>query len=58
MKNVLLLKAGDAATSVQLSVGDYERWFLQTIGLSGQRFDLLPVHKGAPCRRTRRATTR
>ncbi|NRD56009.1 glutamine amidotransferase [Corallococcus exiguus] len=48
MKNVLLLKAGDAATSVQLSVGDYERWFLQTIGLSGQRFDILPVHKGAP----------
>jgi GMP synthase (glutamine-hydrolysing) len=48
MKNVLLLKAGDAATSVQRSVGDYEQWFLRTIGLSGQRFDILPVHKGAP----------
>lgn len=48
MKNVLLLKAGDAANSVRLSVGDYERWFLRTIGLSGQRFDILPVHQGAP----------
>ncbi|RKG93445.1 glutamine amidotransferase [Corallococcus terminator] len=48
MKNVLLLKAGDAAESVRLSVGDYDRWFLQTIGLSGQRFDILPVHQGAP----------
>lgn len=48
VKNVLLLKAGDAAPSVRLSVGDYERWFLQTIGLSGYRFDIRPVHRGAP----------
>ncbi len=48
VKNVLLLKAGDAAQSVRLSVGDYELWFLQTIGLSGYRFDILPVHRGAP----------
>lgn len=48
VKNVLLLKAGDAAHSVRLSVGDYERWFLQTIGLSGYRFDILPVHRNAP----------
>ncbi|WP_235686095.1 glutamine amidotransferase [Corallococcus silvisoli] len=48
MKNVLLLKAGDAANSVRLSVGDYEQWFLRTIGLSGRRFDILPVHQGAP----------
>ncbi|MFB1481313.1 glutamine amidotransferase [Corallococcus sp. RDP092CA] len=54
MKNVLLLKAGDAATPVQRSVGDYERWFLQTIGLSGQRFDILPVHRGAPLPRDAR----
>lgn len=47
MKNVLLLKAGDAAPSVRLSVGDYESWFLQTIGLSGYRFDILPVQRGA-----------
>jgi GMP synthase (glutamine-hydrolysing) len=48
VKNVLLLKAGDAAESVRLSAGDYERWFLRTIGLSGYRFDILPVHRGAP----------
>ena len=47
MKNVLLLKAGEAAASVRLSVGDYDRWFLQTVGLSGYRFDILPVHQGA-----------
>ncbi|MCY1020877.1 glutamine amidotransferase [Pyxidicoccus sp. MSG2] len=48
VKNVLLLKAGDAAQSVRLSVGDYERWFLQTIGLSDYRFDILHVHREAP----------
>jgi GMP synthase (glutamine-hydrolysing) len=47
MKNVLLLKAGEAAASVRLSVGDYDRWFLQTVGLSGYRFDIIAVHQGA-----------
>lgn len=47
MKNVLLLKAGEAAASVRLSVGDYERWFLQTLGLSGYRFDVVPAFQGA-----------
>jgi GMP synthase (glutamine-hydrolysing) len=47
VKNVLLLKAGEAAASVRLSVGDYDRWFLQTLGLSGYRFDIIPVHQGA-----------
>jgi len=47
MKNVLLLKAGEAAASVRLSVGDYDRWFLQTVGLSGYRFDVVPAHQGA-----------
>ncbi|WP_224244302.1 glutamine amidotransferase [Hyalangium gracile] len=47
MKNVLLLKAGEAAASVRLSVGDYDRWFLQTLGLSGYRFDILHAHQGA-----------
>jgi GMP synthase (glutamine-hydrolysing) len=45
MKNVLLLKAGEAAASVRLSVGDYDRWFLQTIGLSGYRFDIVPAYQ-------------
>ncbi|MCE9667533.1 glutamine amidotransferase [Myxococcus stipitatus] len=48
VKNVLLLKAGDAAEHVRRSVGDYEQWFLRTIGLSGYRFDILPVHRDAP----------
>ncbi|MDY7228631.1 glutamine amidotransferase [Hyalangium rubrum] len=47
MKNVLLLKAGEAAASVRLSVGDYDRWFLQTLGLSGYRFDIVAAHQGA-----------
>jgi GMP synthase (glutamine-hydrolysing) len=38
MMNVLLLKAGEAAASVRLLVGDYDRWFLQTLGLSGYQF--------------------
>jgi GMP synthase (glutamine-hydrolysing) len=47
VKNVLLLKAGEAAASVRLSVGDYDRWFLQTVGLSGYRFDIVAAHQGA-----------
>ncbi|QQR42926.1 glutamine amidotransferase [Myxococcus xanthus] len=48
VKNVLLLKAGDAAEAVRVSVGDYDRWFLQAIGLSGYRFDIVLAHRGAP----------
>ncbi len=55
VKNVLLLKAGEAAVSVRLSVGDYEQWFLRTIGLEGHRFDILPVHRDAPLPRDARA---
>ncbi|WP_224365278.1 glutamine amidotransferase [Hyalangium versicolor] len=47
MKNVLLLKAGDAAASVRLLVGDYDKWFLQALGLSGYRFDVIAAHQGA-----------
>ncbi len=47
MKNVLLLKAGDAAPSVKLSVGDYEHWFVETLLPEGCRFDILHVHRGA-----------
>jgi GMP synthase (glutamine-hydrolysing) len=47
MKNVLLLKAGDAAHSVRLSVGDYERWFIESLPPSSCRFDVLHVHRGA-----------
>ncbi len=47
MKNVLLLKTGETAASVRLTVGDYERWFLQTVGLEGFRFDIVPAHQGA-----------
>ena len=47
MKNVLLLKAGDAAHSVRLSVGDYEHWFVGSLGSGGCQFDILHVHRGA-----------
>ncbi|ATB42373.1 GMP synthase [Cystobacter fuscus] len=47
MKNVLLLKAGDAARPVQLSVGDYDQWFVESLGPDGCRFDILHAHQGA-----------
>ncbi|HYO58248.1 glutamine amidotransferase [Archangium sp.] len=47
MKNVLLLKAGDAAHAVKLSVGDYEHWFVESLGPGGCQFDILHVHRGA-----------
>jgi GMP synthase (glutamine-hydrolysing) len=47
MKNVLLLKAGDAAHSVKLSVGDYEHWFVESLSPGGCQFDILHVHRGA-----------
>jgi GMP synthase (glutamine-hydrolysing) len=47
MKNVLLLKAGDAAHSVRLSVGDYEHWFVDSLGPGGCQLDILHVHRGA-----------
>lgn len=46
MKNVLLMKAGETAASVRLAVGDYERWFLETVGLDGHRFDIVPAYQG------------
>ncbi|ATB27843.1 glutamine amidotransferase [Melittangium boletus] len=48
MKNVLLLKAGDAARPVQLSVGDYEHWFVESLAPGGCRFDILHAHRDAP----------
>lgn len=47
MKNVLLLKAGDAAHSVRLSVGDYEHWFVGSLAPGGCQLDILHVHRGA-----------
>jgi GMP synthase (glutamine-hydrolysing) len=47
MKNVLLLKAGEAAPSVRLTVGDYESWFVESLAPGGCRFDILHVHQGA-----------
>lgn len=45
MTNVLLLKSGDAA--VRPSHSDYDRWFVQTIGQSGVRFETIYAHLGA-----------
>lgn len=44
MRNVLLLKAGDANNAVRSHIGDYDRWFVQTIGHSGYRFDVAHAH--------------
>ena len=48
MKNVLLLKAGDAALPVRVSVGDYEQWFVESLAPGGVRLDVLHVHRDAP----------
>lgn len=42
MKNVLLLKSGDAA--IRASHSDYDRWFVQTIGQNGVRFETVYAH--------------
>jgi GMP synthase (glutamine-hydrolysing) len=47
MKNVLLLKAGTTAHAVRLSVGDYERWFVESLAPADCQVDILPVHQGA-----------
>lgn len=46
-RNVLLLKTGDAAAPVRLGAGDYDRWFIETLGLAHYRFTTLPAHLGA-----------
>ena len=46
-RNVLLLKAGDAAAPVRLGAGDYDRWFIETLGLTDYRFVTVPAHLGA-----------
>lgn len=46
MKKVLLLKAGEAANPVRLSVGDYERWF-QLALYADAKLEVLRVSQGA-----------
>lgn len=45
-KNVLLLKAGEAANALRLVSGDYERWFFRAAGLTGYRFEVVNAHLG------------
>jgi GMP synthase (glutamine-hydrolysing) len=45
-KNVLLLKSGDAANPVRVGSGDYDRWFVQTIGQDGIGFEVVNAHLG------------
>jgi GMP synthase (glutamine-hydrolysing) len=46
MKHVLMLKAGEAATEVRLTAGDYDHWFIRTLGLERLAFDIVHVWKG------------
>lgn len=46
MKNVLILKAGDANPSVRIGLGDYDRWFVRTLGGAGHRFRVVSVNHG------------
>ncbi len=45
MKKILLLKAGDAAQSIRLAHGDYDRWFSRALG-SGTRLHVVSAHLG------------
>ncbi len=47
MKNVLLIKAGEAALAQRLRIGDYDRWFLEAIG-SGWRMRVCTPYSGEP----------
>ncbi|WP_370459055.1 glutamine amidotransferase [Aggregicoccus sp. 17bor-14] len=46
-RNVLLVKAGDAAAPVRLGAGDYDRWFFEALGQEGHRFTTVAAHLGA-----------
>lgn len=47
VRNVLLLKAGQAAEHVRTRVGDYDALFVQTLGLARYRFDIVQAYLGA-----------
>lgn len=47
MKNVLLLKTGEAAAPIRLAAGDYDRWFLEAMASEGVRWDVRPAYLGA-----------
>jgi GMP synthase (glutamine-hydrolysing) len=44
---VLIVKTGDVASAVRAPLGDYDRWFVQTLGRRHRRFDVLGAHQGA-----------
>jgi GMP synthase (glutamine-hydrolysing) len=46
VKNVLMVKAGEAAPSIRMTAGDYDRWFFSAIGHEGVRFHLCHVWLG------------
>lgn len=46
MKNVLILKSGTANPTVSGRLGDYDRWFVQTLGAPGHRFEVAHAYLG------------
>jgi GMP synthase (glutamine-hydrolysing) len=46
MKNVLVLKAGEANPQVRVRLGDYERWFADALLEAGARPKVVQVHLG------------
>src|SRR5207237_7705290 len=47
MKNVLIVKAGDAANAVRMTHGDYDRWFVNSLGPDAAKFEVVAAHLGA-----------
>jgi len=53
VRDVLLLKAGSAAPSVRRALGDYDRWFMRSLGTARCRFRVVNADLGEPLPRAR-----
>lgn len=45
---ILIVKSGNTNPAVRTRLGDYDAWFVQTLGREGHAFDVLSAHEGAP----------
>src|SRR5215212_3936556 len=45
-RNVLMIKPGEAAESIRLEIGDYDRWFQTTLAGDAVRFQVVRPYLG------------
>jgi GMP synthase (glutamine-hydrolysing) len=48
MKTVLVVKTGSTHPDVRRAHGDYDRWFVEALGVASARWSVAEVHLGAP----------